>query len=102
MLKIRLGIFLLYKGGTSGFANTGKEPYSEFYAAQVAQAMGIGIKESFDVKEKINMNPIEIRKRPAPNASLVQREVSRPKADSVGLPCIKLLLQLPIYILLAL
>lgn len=35
------GRVLLYKGGTSGFANTGKEPYSEFYAAQVADAMGI-------------------------------------------------------------
>ncbi len=34
------GIFL-YKGGTSGFANSGKEPYSEFYASQVAQAMGL-------------------------------------------------------------
>jgi len=34
------GIFL-YKGGTSGFANTGKEPYCEFYAAQVAAAMNI-------------------------------------------------------------
>lgn len=35
------GKVLLYKGGTSGLANTGKEPYSEFYAAQVAEAMGI-------------------------------------------------------------
>lgn len=35
------GKVLLYKGGTSGLANTGKEPYSEFYAAQVAAAMGI-------------------------------------------------------------
>jgi hypothetical protein len=34
------GIFL-YKGGTSGFANTGKEPYCEYYASQVAAAMGI-------------------------------------------------------------
>jgi hypothetical protein len=34
------GIFL-YKGGTSGFANTGKEPYCEYYACQVAGAMGI-------------------------------------------------------------
>jgi len=34
------GIFL-YKGGTSGFANTGKEPYCEFYASQVAAAMGL-------------------------------------------------------------
>ncbi len=30
---------ILYKGGTSGAANTGNEPYSEFYAAQVAEAM---------------------------------------------------------------
>ena len=34
------GIFL-YKGGTSGFANTGKEPYCEFYASQVAAAMNL-------------------------------------------------------------
>ncbi len=31
----------LFKGGTSGAANTGNEPYSEFYAAQIAQTMGI-------------------------------------------------------------
>ena len=35
------GKVLLHKGGTSGLANTGKEPYSEFHAAQVAAAMGI-------------------------------------------------------------
>lgn len=35
------GKVFLYKGGTSGFANTGKEPYSEFYASQVAAAMKI-------------------------------------------------------------
>lgn len=35
------GRILLYKGGTSGAANTGNEPYSEFYAAQVADQMGI-------------------------------------------------------------
>lgn len=35
------GKVLLYKGGTSGAANTGNEPYSEFYAAQVAERMGI-------------------------------------------------------------
>lgn len=34
------GIYL-YKGGTSGFANTGNEPYSEYYASQIAQIMGI-------------------------------------------------------------
>ena len=34
------GIFL-YKGGTSGFASTGKEPYCEFYASQVAAAMNL-------------------------------------------------------------
>ena len=31
----------LFKGGTSGASNTGFEPYSEFYAFQVAQAMGL-------------------------------------------------------------
>lgn len=31
----------LYKGGTEGAANTGNEPYSEFYASQIANAMGI-------------------------------------------------------------
>lgn len=31
----------LYKGGTSGASNTGNEPYSEFYASQVARAMGL-------------------------------------------------------------
>lgn len=31
----------LYKGGTEGYANSGNEPYCEFYAAQVAEAMGI-------------------------------------------------------------
>ncbi len=34
------GIYL-YKGGTEGAANTGKEPYSEFYACQVAKVMGL-------------------------------------------------------------
>jgi len=32
---------LLYKGGTSGAANTGREPYSEYYASQVAAVMNI-------------------------------------------------------------
>ena len=31
----------LYKGGTSGASNTGREPYCEYYAAQVAEAMGL-------------------------------------------------------------
>ena len=35
------GVIRLYKGGTSGASNTGNEPYSEFYAWQIAQAMGI-------------------------------------------------------------
>lgn len=35
------GKILLYKAGTTGAANTGNEPYSEFYACQVAQAMGL-------------------------------------------------------------
>lgn len=35
------GKVLLYKSGTEGFANSGKEPYSEYYACQIAQAMEI-------------------------------------------------------------
>lgn len=35
------GTIRLYKGGTSGFSNTGKEPYSEYYAYRIAKAMGI-------------------------------------------------------------
>ena len=35
------GNIYLYKGGTEGSSNTGNEPYSEFYAAQVAAAMSI-------------------------------------------------------------
>lgn len=35
------GKVYLYKGGTEGASNTGFEPYSEFYAAQIAAAMGI-------------------------------------------------------------
>ncbi|MCD7846459.1 MAG: XRE family transcriptional regulator [Oscillospiraceae bacterium] len=31
----------LYKGGTEGAANTGNEPYNEYYACQVANAMGL-------------------------------------------------------------
>lgn len=34
------GIYL-YKGGTFGAANTGNEPYSEFYASQIAQTMDL-------------------------------------------------------------
>lgn len=33
------GKILLYKSGTEGFANSGLEPYSEFYASQVARTM---------------------------------------------------------------
>ena len=34
------GIYL-YKGGTEGFANSGNEPYSEYYACQIAKTMGL-------------------------------------------------------------
>ena len=34
------GIYL-YKGGSSGAANTGQEPYSEYYACQIASAIGL-------------------------------------------------------------
>lgn len=35
------GKVMLFKGGTTGAANTGNEPYSEFYAAQIAKQMGL-------------------------------------------------------------
>lgn len=35
----------LYKGGTSGASNTGFEPYSEFYASEIAKIMGINAVE---------------------------------------------------------
>ena len=35
------GVPTLYKGGTEGAANCGFEPYSEFYAAQVAETLGL-------------------------------------------------------------
>ena len=38
--KIKDKIYL-YKGGTEGAANSGNEPYSEYYAAQLAHAMGL-------------------------------------------------------------
>lgn len=31
----------LYKSGTDGFANAGNEPFSEFYASQIAERMGL-------------------------------------------------------------
>jgi hypothetical protein len=34
------GIYL-YKGGSTGYANSGNEPYSEYYAYQIAEAMGL-------------------------------------------------------------
>ena len=35
------GKIFLYKGGTMGASNTGNEPYSEFYAYQIAGILGI-------------------------------------------------------------
>lgn len=35
------GKTLLYKGGTEGASNAGNEPYSEFYASQIAEVMEI-------------------------------------------------------------
>lgn len=37
----KMGGIELYKSGTTGALNAGFEPYSEFYASQVAEAMGI-------------------------------------------------------------
>ena len=35
------GKIMLYKGGTKGASNTGNEPFSEFYASQIAEKMEI-------------------------------------------------------------
>lgn len=35
------GVIRLYKGGTEGASNSGFEPYSEFYAYQIAQKIGV-------------------------------------------------------------
>lgn len=37
------GSIKLYKGGTTGGYNTGNEPYSEFYAVQVAEQLGLDV-----------------------------------------------------------
>ena len=37
------GKIYLYKGGTQGAYNTGYEPYSEFYAAQIGQILGVNV-----------------------------------------------------------
>lgn len=43
------GEIYLFKGGSSGAANTGNEPYSEFYACQIAQTMGLNV-VSYDLE----------------------------------------------------
>ncbi|MBR3268867.1 MAG: XRE family transcriptional regulator [Oscillospiraceae bacterium] len=35
------GRIQLFKGGTTGASNSGNEPYSEYYAAQIAETLGI-------------------------------------------------------------
>ena len=37
----RGGGIKLFKGGTEGASNTGNEPYSEFYAAEIAKLLGV-------------------------------------------------------------
>lgn len=51
------GIFL-YKAGSSGFANSGKEPYSEFYAYQIAKKMQLNITPYTLGKWRGNLNSI--------------------------------------------
>ena len=43
------GIYL-FKGGSEGAANTGKEPYSEYYACQIARQMGLNAVE-YDLEQ---------------------------------------------------
>lgn len=39
--RLENGEIHLFKGGTSGAVNTGNEPFSEFYACQIARVMGL-------------------------------------------------------------
>jgi len=39
------GVVKLYKGGTEGASNLGNEPYSEFYASEIAKILGINAVE---------------------------------------------------------
>lgn len=39
--RLKRGGIYLYKGGTSGAVNAGNEPYSEYYACQIAKKMGL-------------------------------------------------------------
>ncbi len=48
----------LYKGGSHGCANCGKEPYSEFYASQIAKRMELNATEYTLGKWKGNLNSI--------------------------------------------
>lgn len=55
------GKVLLYKGATSGFSNTGNEPYSEFYASQIAEVLGINaIKYNLSVWKGILCSTCEL------------------------------------------
>jgi len=51
------GIFL-YKAGSSGCANCGNEPYSEFYAYQIAKTMGLDVTPYHLGKWKGKLNSI--------------------------------------------
>ncbi len=40
-IRTEEGGIYLYKAGTSGVSNAGREPYCEYYAAQIAETMGL-------------------------------------------------------------
>jgi len=53
----RKGIFL-FKGGSKNCANCGNEPYSEFYAYQIAKTMGLNATPYTLAKWKGNLNSV--------------------------------------------
>ncbi|CAA6825072.1 MAG: Unknown protein [uncultured Sulfurovum sp.] len=53
----RKGIFL-YKSGSKGCANCGNEPYSEFYAFQIAKVMGLDVTSYSLAKWKGEVNSV--------------------------------------------
>lgn len=52
----------LYAGGTSGASNTGKEPYFNFYAAQVVQVLGVDASPTICHNGRENPNVVKSEK----------------------------------------
>lgn len=83
------GKVLLYKGGTSGFANTGKEPYSEFYAAQEAEVqqrkLDAEVRKQADADLYRRQKEAEAKKYEAERAAEAQKFSKQQEAEGIEL-----------------